>query len=139
MSDITEFAPKQQRFIHLYASGNYTNQELAEILDVHVNTISKWANTPAIRTEVENMLSDTHKHVEIRTKAAATQALDKMVELLESPIDGVALQAAKDLLDRAGHKAKQEIKIDKTVVTYEQKLADLINNTINLEDVIDVE
>ena len=53
---------------------------------------------------------------------------------MNSPIDGVALQAVKDVLDRAGHKSKQEIKIDKTVTTIEQKMKELIDSTI-----IDVE
>jgi hypothetical protein len=49
---------------------------------------------------------------------------------MNSPIDGVALQAVKDVLDRSGHKQKTEIKIDKTVTTIEQKMKELIDNTI---------
>ena len=36
----------------------------------------------------------------------------------------------KDVLDRAGHKPKSEMKIEKTVHTYEQKLGNLIDETI---------
>jgi hypothetical protein len=52
---------------------------------------------------------------------------------MNSPIDGVALQAVKDVLDRAGHKPKNEIKVEKTVTTIEQKMKQLIDATIDAE------
>ena len=75
----------------------------------------------------------THDVVATQLKALTLKAVNKLGALTDSPIDGVALQAVKDILDRAGHKPKQEMKIDKTVTTYEQRLSDLIKTTIDAE------
>jgi hypothetical protein len=58
------------------------------------------------------------------------KALIRANELMDSPIDGVAVQVVKDILDRTGHKPKQEIKKDITVKTFEQHILDLANETI---------
>ena len=52
---------------------------------------------------------------------------------MDSPIDGIAFQACKDILDRTGHKAKNEIKVDKTVKTIEMQLNDLANEIIDVD------
>lgn len=67
-------------------------------------------------------------------KNLTMKATEKLNALVDSPIDGVALQAVKDILDRAGHKPKQEIKVDKTVTTVEEKLKSLVDSVV-----IDVE
>jgi hypothetical protein len=79
------------------------------------------------------MQETTHDVVAMQLKALTLDAVNRLGELTKSPIDGVALQAVKDVLDRAGHKPKQELKIDKTVTTYEQRLSDLIKNTIDAD------
>ena len=61
-----------------------------------------------------------------------------MDELLESDMDNVRFQAAKDLLDRGGHKPQQSIKVDKTVTTVEQQLKDLADFTIDDTEIIDI-
>lgn len=49
---------------------------------------------------------------EARIKALAEgRALARLEELLESPLDSVALAAAKDLLDRAGYAARQRVDV----------------------------
>lgn len=71
------------------------------------------------------------------------KAMARMGDLMDSPIDGVALQACKDVLDRTGHKAKQEIKMEKTVKTFEMQINDLASKFLDdvefevLEDVIE--
>lgn len=62
-----------------------------------------------------------------------------MEDLLDSNMDNVRFQAAKDILDRGGLKAQQSIKVDKTVTNLEQQLADLAEYTISEEDVIDID
>ena len=81
------------------------------------------------------MQESTHQVVGIQIKALSSLAVDRLQKLMSSPIDGVALQAVKDVLDRSGHKPKQEIKVDKTVITYEEKLHSLINNTIDVAEI----
>lgn len=129
-SAIVVLPPKMQRFIHLYMTGQYTLQKLGQLLEVHPNTLGNWLKREDVKSIIADMQDTTHDIVNIQLKTLTLKAVNKLSELTESPIDGVALQAVKDILDRAGHKAKQEIKIDKTVTTIEQKMKQLIENTI---------
>ena len=71
--------------------------------------------------------------VAMQLKALTNKAVNRLSALTDSPIDGVALQAVKDILDRTGHKAKQEIKVDKTVRTFEERLSEVIDKTIDID------
>lgn len=136
---ILSLPPKVQRFVHLYMTGQYTYAKLAEMLEVHPNTLSNWAKRKDVKAVIADMQVATHDMVGVQLKAMSTIATGKLIKLIDSPIDGVALQAVKDILDRTGHKPKQEIKVDKTIITYEEKLSDLINNVIDVTDYTDVE
>lgn len=127
---VANLDPKMQRFVHLYMTGQYSLSKLAELLDVHPNTVTNWLRRKEIKGVIAEMQELTHEVVGTQMKAMTMKALSRMRELMDSPIDGVALQAVKDVLDRSGHKAKQEIKVDKTVVTYEERLNDLISEVI---------
>lgn len=127
---ITTLSPTQQRFIHLYLTGIYTLPKLAELLDVHYNTVRNWLRQPIIRQIISEYQQDEHQIVEQGLKALRMKALIRANELMDSPIDGVAVQVVKDILDRTGHKPKQEIKKDITVKTFEQHILDLANETI---------
>lgn len=132
---ILNLSPKMQRFIHLYSTGQYSLSKLATLLEVHPNTLSKWLKRPDVKEVLHSMQESTHQVVGIQIKALSSLAVDRLQKLMSSPIDGVALQAVKDVLDRSGHKPKQEIKVDKTVITYEEKLHSLINNTIGVAEI----
>jgi transposase-like protein len=114
-------------------TGQYTLNKLSQLLEVHPNTLGNWLRRADVRKIIDDMQSTTHDVVAMQLKNLTLKAVNKLGVLTDSPIDGVALQAVKDILDRAGHKPKQELKIDKTVVTYEQKLSDLIKNTIDAD------
>ena len=131
---ITDLPAKMQRFIHLYTTGQYTLTKLAELLEVHPNTLSRWLKRKDVKAIIHDLQESTHDIVGIRLKALSLTAAEKMAKLMDSPIDGVAYQAARDILDRTGHKPRQEIKVDKTVVTYEEKLKNLIDNVINVTE-----
>lgn len=130
---IQSLPPKMQRFVHLYMTGQYTISKLSQLLEVHPNTINSWLKRTDVRNIISDMQKTTHDVVTVQLKALTLKAVNKLSSLTDSPIDGVALQAVKDILDRAGHKSKQEIKIDKTVRTFEQKLSALIENTIDVD------
>lgn len=132
-NDIVELPPKMQRFINLYITGQYTLNKLAELLEVHPNTLTNWLKRNDVKEIISDMQKTTHDIVAIQLKALTLKAVSKLNSLTDSPIDGVALQAVKDILDRGGHKTKQEIKVDKTITTYEERLKDLIENTIEVE------
>lgn len=121
--------PKVQRFIHLHITGQYTVQKLATLLEVHPNTCFNWLKQPTVKRFITEMQVANTEMVASHLKAMTMKAVGKLSELIDSPIDGVALQAVKDILDRAGHKAKQEIKVEKTI-TYEEKMKELVNMTI---------
>lgn len=137
---ITTLPPKIQRFVHLYTTGQYSNAKLADLLQVHPNTILNWLKRKDVKQVIAELQESTHDMVGHQLKNLTLKAVNKLHQLIDSPIDGVALQAVRDVLDRAGHKSKQEIKIDKTVTTVEQKLKTLIDETIDAEfEVIEVD
>lgn len=136
---ITTLPMLQQRFIHLYLTGKYTHIKLAELLNTSPNTIGKWLKKPIIRQIIEEMQVETHQMVSAHMKNLSIKATERLYKLMDSPVDGVALQAVNSVLDRTGHKAKQEIKIDKTVTTVEQKMKQLIDESIIDAEVIDCE
>lgn len=119
-----------QRFIHLYMTGQYTNVKLAQLLEVHPNTLANWLKRKDVQEIIADMQETTHLLVANQLKNLTLKATNKLGDLIESPIDGVALQAVKDVLDRAGHKPKSEMKIEKTITTYEQRLNTLIDSVI---------
>lgn len=140
-SAISKLTAKQQRFIHLYMTGQYTLQKLSQLLEVHPNTLGNWLKRKDVQEVITDMQATTHQIVGVQLKAMSSKAITRLGDLLDSPIDGVALQAVKDVLDRGGHKPKQEIQVDKRVVTFEEKLSRLIDDTLEVtpeEDIIDM-
>lgn len=127
---LSDMPAKMQRFVHLYMTGQYTLVKLAQLLEVHPNTLSNWLKRKDVKDAIADVQESVHEQVSIELKTLTLKAARKLHDLMDSPIDGVALQAVKDVLDRAGHKTKQEIKIDKTVTTIEQKLKNLVDATI---------
>lgn len=130
---LADMPPKMQRFLHLYMTGQYSLNKLAQLLEVHPNTIGNWMKRSDVKTAIADMQNVTHEVVSNQMKALTVKAMERMRELMDSPIDGVALQAVKDVLDRAGHKAKQEIRKEVTVRTFEEKLNDLIDEVIDVD------
>lgn len=128
-----DMPPKMQRFVHLYMTGQYSVNKLAQLLEVHPNTLHNWLRRADVKSAINDMQTVTHDVVSNQMKAMTLKAMERMRELMDSPIDGVALQAVKDVLDRAGHKAKQEIKKEVTVKTFEEKLGDLIDDVIDVD------
>ena len=126
-------SPKMQRFIHLYMTGQYTLNKLSQLLEVHPNTMSNWIKRADVKEAIQDMQDATHQLVSVQLKTLTNKAVNRLHDLMDSPIDGVAFQAVKDVLDRGGHKSKQEIKIDKTITTVEERMRELINNTIDAE------
>lgn len=138
-NDITVLDPKQQRFIHLYLTGAYTNTQLAQLLDIHINTVYSWLKRDDVQNIIESLQREEHKMVEARLKSMRNKALEKMNDLMDSPIDGIAFQACKDVLDRTGHKAKNEVKVEKTVKTIEMQLKDLADDILTDVDYTEVD
>ena len=136
-NDIVQLEPKLQRFVHLYLTGQYNNRQLAQLLEVHENTINTWLTRDDVNTSIKEYQAMEHEMIDVQIKAMRMKAIQKMNDLMDSPIDGIAFQACKDILDRTGHKAKNEIKVDKTVKTIEMQLRDLADDIIDVDFIDD--
>lgn len=132
--------PRQQRFIHLYLSGQYTIKQTAELLNMSVSGVRAWLKNPDIKAIIDEIQAEEDDIVRQGLKAIRLSALYKMQNLLNSPVDGIAYQAARDILDRTGHKAptKQETKVD-VAITFEQQLREAIGHVSKPEEFIEVE
>ena len=129
-NEVQLLEPKLQRFVHLYLTGQYNQTQLAQLLEVHKTTINSWLKREDVNIAIKEYQAMEHEMIDVQIKAMRMKAIEKMNELMDSPIDGIAFQACKDILDRTGHKAKNEIKVDKTVKTIEMQLNDLAENLI---------
>ena len=129
-NEVQLLEPKLQRFVHLYLTGQYNQTQLAQLLEVHKNTINSWLKREDVNIAIKEYQAMEHEMIDVQIKAMRMKAIEKMNELMDSPIDGIAFHACKDILDRTGHKAKNEIKVDKTVKTIEMQLNDLAENLI---------
>ena len=129
-NEVQLLEPKLQRFVHLYLTGQYNQTQLAQLLEVHKNAINSWLKREDVNIAIKEYQAMEHEMIDVQIKAMRMKAIEKMNELMDSPIDGIAFQACKDILDRTGHKAKNEIKVDKTVKTIEMQLNDLAENLI---------
>ena len=99
--------PKQVECLKLMMQNpKISGKELAEALKVTEKTISQWKNRHTEFQEEYNTL------VRSKIQYAATQALGKQIDLLQSRNDMVAHLAAKDLMDRAGFNPVEKIDAD---------------------------
>ena len=139
-SALLKLKPLHQRFVHLYVTGEYKVNDLAELLQVTPQSIRLWLKRPEIKAVIDEIQTDEDETVRQQLKATRMAALQKMRKLLNSPVDGIAYQAARDILDRTGHKAptKQETKTE-IHVTFEDQLREVIEQTKTPEDFIDVD
>lgn len=125
--EITTLSPKQQRFVHLYITGQYKLPQLAELLGVHYNTVQGWMKREDVRQFILSYQEEEHELIELAIKQQRLRAIQKVTELIDSPIDGVALSACKDILDRSGHKSIQKVEKKIEVTTFEEKMKELVN------------
>jgi IS30 family transposase len=130
-TEVQLLEPKLQRFVHLYLTGQYNQTQIAQILEVHKNTINQWLKREDVGLAIKEYQQLEHEMYDVQIKAMRMKAIQKMNDLMDSPIDGIAFQACKDILDRTGHKAKNELKVDKTVKTIEVQLNELADSLIN--------
>jgi len=135
---IDNLTPAKTRMILMYLTGQYSQKKLGQIIGVSENTIRAWLLDPTVQMVIKELQQREFAVVDSKLKALRHKAIDTMNELLESDMDNVRFQAAKDILDRGGHRPQQTIKVNKTVTTLEQQLKDLADFTIDDADVIDI-
>lgn len=133
LNDLTLLPPIEQRMVNLWLTGMKVT-EIASMLHVHDNTVRTWLRKDMVRERIDALQNEEQDYAKQRLRANRYKAVDKMVSLIDSPIDGVALQATKMVLDITGVKPSQEKKeVNVNITTYEQNLESLINKTIRKE------
>lgn len=136
---MAELTPAKVRMILLYLTGQYTYKKIGQIIGVSGPTVSSWLMDSNVQTAIREIQRREFTVIEGSLKALQHKAVTTMCELMDSTMDNVRYQAAKDILDRGGHRPTQSIKVEKTVNTVEQQLANLADFTISEEDIIDVD
>lgn len=96
--------PKQVECLkQMMLNPKISGKDLAIKLNVSEKTISQWKN------KNEEFQNEYNTLVRSKIQYAATQALGKQIDLLQSRNDMVAHLAAKDLMDRAGFNPVEKI------------------------------
>lgn len=69
--------------------------QIAQLLGVSTSAIHKWLKLPEVKAIIEQYQADEHAAVTSALKSMTTKAVDKLNNLIDSPIDGVALRQLK--------------------------------------------
>ena len=98
---------KQKRCIELLVSGDKTQKEISDIINVTEATICNWKKNDDFMSEYTASLKSSMKNV-------AAKAFQTEIKLLSARSEMVCLMAAKDILDRAGFKADEKLMLEST-------------------------
>ncbi len=96
---------KKAKYLQMLLEAKQTKKAMAEALNVSRNTLTNWEKDEEFRAEY-------NESVRREMNYTGSRAYRKMVSLLNSRNDNVALGAAKDLMDRAGFKPEESVKMD---------------------------
>lgn len=102
---------KQIKVIEYLCEGK-TQADAARLLHIHPNTVTRWLRDTEFKCELRKANEDT-------LNVAAIQAVDVICKLMkDADSETVQLNAAKDILSRAGYDAenKQRLLADEPVV-----------------------
>lgn len=107
---------KQKKCIELMVSGDMSQNEIAKTIGVIPGTISDWKKKDEFREEY-------NRANKIVINSLVPKAVQTVKSLLNADSEQVRLAAAKDVLDRAGYKAQDDIKLNANITS--EKLADV--------------
>ena len=108
--------PRQKKCIEMLVSGAMTQADVAAALKVTEQTICNWKKNEEFAAE----LAAANRLVISSLVPAAVQHTKA---LLNAESEAVQLAAAKDILDRAGYKPQDNIKLNADITS--EKLADV--------------
>lgn len=131
--------PAKLRMINLYLTGMYTMKKIASIIGVHESTVRVWLMQEPVQQIIQCLQEKEFQVIDSNLKSMRHKAIDTMSYLMDSPLDQIRYSASKDILDRTGHKAAQQISVNKTVTTIEQQLKDIKDFNFDESQVIDVD
>ena len=144
LSDLPEelvktITPIKMHVINLYVTGCYTPKNICTQVGIHYNTYRRWMLEEGVQTIIRIIQERQLTMTQADLNNLRGKAVKKMEDLLDSNMDNVAFQAARDILDRTGMKSEQKINVQKTVTTLEQQMKDLADFTISDDDIIDID
>ena len=87
--------------------------EVSEALGVHQVTVARWRKSPEYLEEQGRVRAAAREAVIDRLSTAAQLAAERLVELLRSESESVALRAATAILDRVGPPAASEVRLSR--------------------------
>ena len=97
---------KRLKALEILVSGDYKSyEEVADKLKITRRTLYNWRNEEEFSAELE-------RRIKIKIGGIVPRAIKKLDELIDSKKEIIALQAAKDILDRGGYKATDKIDIN---------------------------
>lgn len=111
MSQLNELKTQHREVARLTFEG-YKPTEIADRLEMPISTVYGIRHDPLFKQEVErlNDLADSEV-VDVRRRLAGmtVKAVTRLDELLDSESEKIRLDVAKDVLDRSGYAAKQQL------------------------------
>lgn len=98
--------PKQIKCLELMITGEMTDKQIAETINISQKTICDWKkNSKEFQEQYNTLMRSSLQY-------AAPKAFRKQMSLLNSKNDMVAHLAAKDIMDRAGFNPTDKLEMD---------------------------
>lgn len=102
--------PKQLKCLEMLIKGEMKDKEIAAAINVTPKTICEWKKDPEFQEAYTASIRNAIRY-------AGSKALKKQIELMECGSGMVEHLAAKDLLNRGGFNAANEVKLSGAVET----------------------
>lgn len=99
---------KQIKCLGLLVSAEMTQKQIAAEIKVSEQTICAWKKDAEFIEGYNNLMRST-------VRSVSAKALKTLVSLLDAESEQVRLNAAKDILDRAGFKPEEKVEINGNV------------------------
>ena len=131
---IADKKPSVKQAIQLWLTGRYKIVEIADMTGWHYETVRGWLlRDDDVIQYINHYQQEEMQLIKNKLQAATANALDRMIELCDSKVDAIAIQAARDILDRNGLKPIQRVQKDINVNSYEEKIKSLIDDVEIIE------
>lgn len=105
---------RQIRAARLEAQG-LTTVQIADEVGIHRTTVYRWREVDQYRHLVAALLADTQRAARATLRAGARTAAARVLALVESDDERIALSAAQTLLDRTGHPKAERVEVSAEV------------------------
>ena len=106
--------PRHYKIIELLIYRGLSQKEAAEQVGVTEWTVSEWINHNKIfQKHYDDELKKAESSRQRIYKTVARRAVQKLIELMDCGTSHIELNAAKEILDRAGDKPSEKIEFSK--------------------------